>query len=58
MVVLVTCKNEEDPIKMMEIFPIINIWELSVTMETRVLIRSGRKPNAAFPHLSDASDKI
>ena len=30
-------------------FPIITLWELSVAMETRVLIRSGPKPNAAFP---------
>ena len=46
MVVLVTCKNEEDPIKNVgaksanNIFPIITIWELSVAMENRVLIRS------------------
>ena len=51
MAVLVTCKNEEDPIKMEELecsqdFPIITLWELSVAMETRVLIRSGPKPNA------------
>ena len=30
-------------------FPIIFIWELSVAMDTRVSIRSGPKPNAAFP---------
>ena len=43
MVVLVTCKNEEDPIKNEvghNIFPIITQWELSVAMETRVPIRS------------------
>ena len=28
-------------------FPIITLWELSVAMETKVLIRSGPKPNAA-----------
>ena len=30
-------------------FPIIPLWELSVAMDTRVPIRSGTKPNAAFP---------
>ena len=30
-------------------FPIITLWELSVAMETRVLIQSGPKPNAANP---------
>ena len=30
-------------------FPIITLWELSVAMDTRVLIRSGPKPNASFP---------
>ena len=54
MVVLVTCKYEEDPIKMKALacsqrFPIIALWKLSVAMDTRVLIRSGSKPNAAFP---------
>ena len=29
-------------------FPIITLWELSVAMDTRVPIRSGPKPNAAF----------
>ena len=37
--VLVTCKNQEDPIKnegasVHNIFPIITLWELSVAMET------------------------
>ena len=27
------------------VFPIITLWELSVFLETRVLIRSGPKPN-------------
>ena len=55
MVVLVICKNEEDPIKnevarvATTFFPIITQWELSVAMETRVLIRPGPKPNATFP---------
>ena len=30
-------------------FPIITLWELLVAMDTRVLIRSGPKPNASFP---------
>ena len=30
-------------------FPIITLWELSVAMETRVLIESGPKPKAANP---------
>ena len=34
-----------------KIFPIITLWELSVAMETRVLIRSYQKPNAVNrPH--------
>ena len=63
MVVLITCKNE-DPIKnegarvATRFFPIITLWELSVAMETRVLIGPDPKPNAAFPHLYDASDKF
>ena len=37
----------------------ITLWELSVAMETRVLIRSGPKRNAAFsPHQNDATDKV
>ena len=30
-------------------FPIITQWELSVAMETRVVIRPGPKPNTTFP---------
>ena len=30
-------------------FPIIYLWELSVAVDTRVLIRSGPKPNTSFP---------
>ena len=30
-------------------FPIITLWELSVAMETRVLIRSYPKPNVINP---------
>ena len=53
-VILVICKNEEDPIKMKALewsqhFPHYNLWEIHVAMETRVLIRSCPKPNAAFP---------
>ena len=48
--VLVTCKYEEDPIKNEGArVDIITLWELSVVMDTRVLIRSGPKPNASFP---------
>ena len=56
MVVLVTCKNEEDPIKKegarvaTRVPPLSRtLWELSVAMETRVLIRSDPKHIAAFP---------
>ena len=61
MVGLVICKNEEDPSKnegtrvvttflpLYKIFPIITLWELSVAMETRVLIRSRQKPNTVNP---------
>ena len=31
------------------VFPIVSLWELSVAMETRVLIRPGPKPNTTFP---------
>ena len=53
--ILVTCKYEKDPIKnegarvFTTFSPIITLWELSVAMDTRLLIRSGPKPNAAFP---------
>ena len=55
MVVLVTCKNKEEPIKnevarvVTRFSPIITLWELSVAMETKVLIGSDPKPNAANP---------
>ena len=38
--------NEED---FFYVFPIVSLWELSVAMETRVLILPGPKPNATFP---------
>ena len=38
--------------------PIITQLQLSVAMETRVLIRSSRKPNTVNPHPNDASDEI
>ena len=31
------------------VFPIVSLWELSVAMETRVLIRPSQKPNTTFP---------
>ena len=42
------------------LFPIITLWELSVAMETRVLIWSDQHQNLMqpFPHPNDASDKI
>ena len=54
MVVLVTCKNKEEPIKnegarVVKIFPIITLWELSVAMETRALIRSNPKADTVNP---------
>ena len=51
MVDLVTCKNEEDPIKIEgdKIFPIITLLELSVAMETGGLNQSGPKPYAINP---------
>ena len=61
--VLVTCKNKEEPTKnegarvVIRFSPIITLLELSVAMETKVLIRSGPKPNAV-PHPNDASDEI
>ena len=39
-------------------FPIVSLWELSVAMETRVLIQPGLKPHATFPFLKDALDQI
>ena len=44
MYIIVTCKYKKDPIKKQPrkrddaLFPIITLWELSVAMETRVLI--------------------
>ena len=57
MVVLVTYKNGEDPIKnentrvlslLTRFSPIINLRQLSVAIETRVLIRSGPKSKCSF----------
>ena len=58
--VLVTCKNEDDRLKNegARVFTIITLWELSVAMDTRVPIRSGPKPNAAFLNPNDGSDLI
>ena len=41
-----TCGFGED---FFYVFPIASLWELSVAMETRVLIRPGPKPNTTFP---------
>ena len=52
--VLVTCKNEKYQIKKMKALEWpqpsfhYNPKKIPVTMETRVLIRSGPEPNAAF----------
>ena len=53
-VVLVSCKNNEEPSKMKELewsqdFPHYNPMELSVAMKTIVLIRSSPKHNAVSP---------
>ena len=63
MPVLVTCKFDKDPIKVTDktrdtVLPIICQWELFVAMVTTVLIRFASKPNAAFLHPKDATDKI
>ena len=51
---IITCKYKKNWMKKSEKkwqhrFSIINLWELSVAMETRVLIRSDPKAVAAFP---------
>ena len=54
MVVLVTCKNEVDPIKdegARVVTSLLKPYQSSVAMETRVLIRYGPKPYAANPLL-------
>ena len=40
------CGFEED---FVFVFPIVSLWELSVAMETTVLIRPGPKPDTSFP---------
>ena len=53
--VIFTCKYETDLMKNSQekvatpFSPIITLWELSEAMATRVPIRSGSKPNTAFP---------
>ena len=42
-------KSKKTELEWSKIFPIITLWELSVAMETRVLIRSYPKPNAVNP---------
>ena len=62
--VLRLTSNEEDLIinevarVLIRFSPIITQWELSVAIETRVLIRSGSKHNAAFPPPNNALDKV
>ena len=64
MVVLVTCKNKEERIKnegarvITKFSPIITLWELSVAIETRALIRCGPKLMQPIPHPNDAPDKF
>ena len=41
-----------------DFFPIVSLWELSVAIETRVLILATSKPKAGNPYPDDASDKI
>ena len=58
MFILFTCMNE-DPIKNGGVRVLTRcLWELSVAMETGVLIRSGPKPYAVFPPPNDAPDEI
>ena len=48
--VLVTCiQPKMKALEWSQDFPIITLWELSVAMETRILILFGPKPKAAFP---------
>ena len=42
-------KSKMKELEWSQIFPITTLWELSVAMETRVLIRSHPKPNAVNP---------
>ena len=45
-------KKNQSKMKKLEwsqVFPIITLWELSVAMETKVLIRSALKPNSVNP---------
>ena len=52
--VIVTSKNQEEPIKnegarVLTAFFFTTLWEIHVTMETRVLIRSDPKLTVALP---------
>ena len=64
MVVLVTCKYEEDPIKnegarVVTTFPpIITLWELSVAMTPEFRSDLAQNLVQPFPHPNDGSDKI
>ena len=49
--VILTCEYEKDQMKNSResgktVLTILTLWELSVAMETRVLVRPGPKPNA------------
>ena len=57
-VALVSCYNEEDQIKNDKTFPIITIWERSVAMEKRFLMRSSPNFVHSFPHPNDVSVKF
>ena len=62
--VIVTCKYKKGLITNIQkkcddaVFPIVTLWELSVAMETRVLIQFGSKPTEAFPYPNSGLDKI
>ena len=64
MVALVFYKYKEEPIKNEEarlvtgFFPIITLWELSVAMETRILIQSSPNLMQHIPHTNDVPDEI
>ena len=44
--------REED---IFSFFPIVSVWELSVAMETTILIQSATKPDAINPQPNDDS---
>ena len=57
MVVIITCKNEDYLVKSVDkVLPISTLWEISVAMETSVLVLPKLKPKASPNH--NDSDKI